>query len=142
MNLMSMIATQLGVKIGEEFNIEESGKVGLKTKGTYVFQPDGIKANSDTPFVDTKNVLNGLCVGYYEVVKLPYKPKQNDIYYIVGFAPGNEGLVVVPRMWQGTIADLENFYCGNCFPTKEKGEENKLGVYDRLTRMDGNNVQP
>ena len=137
MNLIPKICELLGVEIGEEFNAEHAniGKVLTNSKDEPVifkFQNDGLYAkcsygSGDFFLIGMGNFLKG----DYEIVKLPFEPKDGETYYTVRFY-ANE-LVVCDREFRYEMTPLADKYCGNCFRTKAEAEREKYNVYERLT---------
>jgi len=67
--------------------------------------------------------------GDYEIVKLPFEPKQGETYYKVIL---RDGLSVAKEDWTGWLADYSDKYCGNCFRTESEAEKHKYEIYEKL----------
>ena len=78
-NLIPEIAQMLGVEIGEDFKIK-----GYNEQ-TYRFDADGLKViysclmKKRLTFANV--MLSSLLAGKVEIVKLPWKPKKDDVYF-------------------------------------------------------------
>ncbi len=85
-NLIPEIAKMLGVELGEEFEIK--GYKGL----VYKFIDDEliVRSENDTESVYTtaNMTLVSLLKGKYEIVKLPWKPKEGESFYTFTAAYG------------------------------------------------------
>lgn len=118
----------LGIKIGEEFKISiyklslwkfDSYK-GLLVKHNEM--QDWIEASRD----QYMKLLNG----FYQIEKLPFKPKEDErywFYYIRDDEIGNT------RFSETNTNDLMRVYCGNCFHSEAEAEKYKHEIYEKLT---------
>ncbi len=127
MNLIPKIAEMLGVEIGEVFKLKSSECEydelyrlgdGLEIKGEYGFEKSCR--------------LKGLLTGAFEIIKLPFEPKEGDRYWHVYWICPNYIKAVV-NIWNGIQIDYMNNCCGNVFRTQEEAEALKYEVYERLT---------
>ena len=118
-NLIPEIAKMLGVEIGEEFKVKGDDET------TYSFTDDGLKLiynggigiaeiSSDAAFIDLVN-------GKDEIVKLPWKPKERDIFYSFSTTYGK--WVVRSNMWAGAPCDYALLDKGWVYRTKEEAED-------------------
>lgn len=100
-NLLPEIAKMLGVELGEEFKIK--GYEGL----TYKLTDNGLELTTvdgqKTKWFDN-GALNSLLKGKMEIVKLPWKPKKDDVYYSFDLVCG-EYWVVYQHVWTGSPYD-------------------------------------
>lgn len=137
-NLIPKIAEMLGVELGEEFKIKDH-------TGTL----DSIALNSVYAFVEHDSfeglvltvstgearplympprplepialkVFELLCRGKCEVVKLPWKPKEDDIYYTFGLTRGK--WVVYVGWWENEPHCYALLEKGWIFRTKAEAE--------------------
>ena len=95
-NLIPGITKMLGVELGEEFQIK--GYDGL----TYKLTDNGLELTTvdgqKTKWFDN-GALNSLLKGKMEIVKLPWKPKEGDVFY--SFALRGKWVVRLYR-WTGS----------------------------------------
>lgn len=120
-NYWPEIAKMLGVEIGEEFVIESYFS-------RYCINEDGLQSTNKS--VDLKKVLIVLLSGECAIKKLPWKPKQDDVY----FYWNPEGSLCRTNY---RITSTHDNYCvahNNCFRTKETANkpENRLAAIKGL----------
>ena len=120
-NLIPQIAHMLGVELGEEFKIK--GYDDSNTR-TYKFTAQGLRVKLvEHPEATEFNALaafNSLLVGDIEIIKLPWKPKERDIFYSFDFTYGKLG--VKSDLWAGVSCDYALLDKGWVFPTREEAE--------------------
>lgn len=87
-NLIPQIAEMLGLKLGEEFKVESRGGskyiCNFTMEGLFVhdsFLQDGSGSYDN-------ELLAHIVCGDVKVIKLPWKPKENDIFYTFDFTYG------------------------------------------------------
>lgn len=109
-NLMQEVANLLGVEIGEEFRLDnpDNDKVFRLTA-------DGLL--NDDNILCTES-LTYLLIGGCKIVKLPWEPKQGELYWVV-----LENRVVEWVCVNG-MTDRSYLKLGNRFHTKEEAEAN------------------
>ena len=73
-NLIPQIAQMLGVELFEEFKVEGDNR-------TYWFDLDGLHSGEYVVEDEDDAMLHDLLCGEDEIVKLPWKPKQDETYY-------------------------------------------------------------
>ena len=98
-NLIPQIAQMLGVEIGEEFKVVYKvvnktvfEKICTFTKEGMFVHEEGCSGKYD------KNLLTDIICGKAEIVKLPWKPKKDDVYYTFEILRGKW---VVRSVWWG-----------------------------------------
>ena len=113
-NLMPEVAKLLGVEIEEEFRIKKYDNRKFK------FYKDGLKMKWDreNEWNINNTWLMGLYTGEDEIVKLPWKPKNNEQYWTV------EEDSIFYDSWDNNMMDYSYLKLGNCFRTKEEAEAN------------------
>lgn len=78
-NLIPQIAKMLGVELGEEFKIKGDNEL------TYQFTDDGLKLTHNSgielALISANVAFVDLVNGKDEIVKLPWKPKEEEHYY-------------------------------------------------------------
>lgn len=111
MNYMEQVSNMLGVKLGKNFKVKDNfgnvlpNKYYLSERGLI---NEGGECENEPCFMD---VLSGALT----IVKRPFKPKMDEIYFCV-CADGE----VRKRHWCGGMFDYLLFNSGNCFRTKEE----------------------
>ena len=138
MNLIPKIAEMLGVEIGEEFNAKHAniGKFLTNSKeepAIFKFGNDGLYAkcsdgSGDFFLIGMGNFLRG----DYEIVKLPFKPKNGEQYYRI-FIHRDGDININRDTWVDWTTDYMCTYCGNCFRTRAEAEKHKYEIYEKLT---------
>ena len=97
-NLIPAIARMLGVKVGEKFKIK-----GENELMTYSFNSDGLQVTYgdgiEIPYISTNSAFVALLKGKDAIVKLPWKPKEGDVFY--SFALRGKWVVRLYR-WTGS----------------------------------------
>lgn len=123
MATMKDLAALLGVELGEEFRISDS-------LWLYKFDDNGLmhKAKGGWRPFETENTLCDLFAGREEIVKLPWKPKDGDLYY----KANDVDLNVELRTWKSSLQDFEAYAAGNCFMDKEDAVIHWQEVIDHL----------
>lgn len=128
-NYMSEIAKMLGVNIGEEFIIQNADR-----KETAILAMDGLRI----PFphgmaeMDDGRLLLKVLQGHYEIIKLPWKPKEDEPYWTISFfkehRPYAENYV-----WNGDDMDFTKLKLGMVYRTQAEAEAHLAEDYERLT---------
>lgn len=119
-NLIPEIARMLGVEIGEEFKVKGDDET------TYSFTDDGLKLiynggigiaeiSSDAAFIDLVN-------GKDEIVKLPWKPKQDETFYTFGIHATENKWVVVSAEWWDNVKNLALYKIGWIYRSQAEAE--------------------
>lgn len=118
-NLIPQIAHMLGVELGEEFKIK--GYDGLIYKltdaGLELTTVDGQK----TKWFD-HGALNSLLKGKFEIVKLPWKPKEGEKYWGFWYSSLNDAWIVLLYTWGNNPADFAFYKAGWVYRTKEEAQ--------------------
>ena len=111
-NYMADVARMLGVELGEEFNIKDS-RVFYKivNKGLYY------KFNT-TWYPSSNDLFVKLIMGKVEIIKLPWEPKNGDMYYY----PESNFTGVSWYKWANDSVDFALKEIGMAFRTKEECE--------------------
>ena len=132
-NLMTEVAALLGVEIGEKFiieNAEHNLQVVLVADGLHVTKDDFLGSSN------SKLLQNVLC-GLFRVKKLPWEPREGDMYYIL-----NTGaLIVESYSWGNSTFDLAVKSLGIIHRTEEEAEAHFAEDYEKLTGKELGDVQ-
>ena len=117
---MEEVAKMLGVEMGENFRISTSNREffitisGLHSVGEE-YEPCA-KFENETLFLQTLK-------GNIEIIKLPFLPKEGDIYYSYMWSEPLRGAVIVNTMFVSSDAQCRSDYMlGNCYRTKAECE--------------------
>lgn len=100
-NYMQDVAKMLGVELGEEFKIEGSNLI-------YKFLENGLYFRCIEGWLPAIYQFLDLIKGELEIVKLPWQPKEGDVYYY----PGDKFNAVYHSIWGNSVF---------CFAFKEAG---------------------
>jgi hypothetical protein len=137
MNLIPMIAKELGVEVGEEFNAKHVniGKILTNSKeepAIFKFGNDGLYAKCSDGSGDFFLIgMGNFLKGDYEIVKLPFEPKEGERYWYVYW--GTEYIKVTDIPFEDDDMHYHHKYCGNCFRTEAEAEKHKFEIYEKLT---------
>ena len=129
--LVPDIAKLLGVELGEEFRIRSSG-CKMCEPGIYKFDlGEGlVKKDENGVFNSNSSVeFEDLCLGNYEVVKLPWEPKEGEEY----FALSAYYKSVEKKTWKGSTFGYAMKTLGMVYRTREEAEANFYKDYEKLT---------
>lgn len=117
-NLIPEIVKMLGLQLGEEFKVEGYDEL------TYRFAGDGLKLTYDNNIelsdIACKVAFAALLNGKDEIVKLPWKPKERDIFYSFSTTYGK--WVVRSNMWAGAPCDYALLDKGWVYRTRAEAE--------------------
>lgn len=117
-NIIPGIAKMLGVKIGEEFKVNS-----LYEQMIFKFADNVLLGRIDVEgsiWTPAYVVLSNLLGGDVEIIKLPWKPKKNDVFYTFDFTYGKWG--VKPDMWAGAPCDYALLGEGWVYRTRAEAE--------------------
>ena len=119
-NLIPQIAQMLGVAIGEEFKIKGEDEL------TYRFDSDGLKLTHDSGIELAQTSANvafvDLVNGKDEIVKLPWKPKQDETFYTFGIHATENKWVVVSVEWWDNVKNLALYTIGWIYRSQAEAE--------------------
>ena len=119
MNLIPMIREQLGLDENEEFNLINPNGVPFTERFRFTDRTFQIEENErwiEAESLMLKLLLKGEC----EVVKLPFKPKEGELYYYVNL---NIGEVMGNYYYSDMNHHVLIVNSGNCYRTKEEAEK-------------------
>ena len=90
------------------------------------------RALQDGEYEDASDILYDILAGNYEIVKLPWEPKQGEEYWTIHFEPvGNPRAILYP--WMGDKPDFTNLRLNMVYRTKAEAEAHLAEDYERLT---------
>lgn len=111
-NYMADVARMLGVELEEEFHLKDSNVF-------YKIANKGLCYKFNTTWYPSSNDLFvKLMTGEVEIVKLPWKPKEGDVYY----RPWRYFKGVTSTYWNNAVEDFALKEAGMIFRTAEECE--------------------
>jgi len=116
MNYIPQIAKMLGVEMGERFTVKYTKR---KIGTSFYFAEDGLH-NEESSDVYSMT-LAGILYGKYEIKKLPWKPEEDEIYYIPIVAGGTADYDY--HYWNNEQIDLPRYNANLVCRTKEEALE-------------------
>ena len=128
-NLVSVLAANLGVELGEEFELKYNNQI--EERRFYKFELDGLKAcdASDRNWWRDDMTLWGLISGECSVVKRPFKPKFHEVYYRYA----NSTFDVIKADWGALPWEFALLLCGCIFRTAEEAIAARPQKHKELT---------
>ena len=114
-NLIPEICKMLGVELGEEFKIEGDNR-------TYWFDLDGLHSGEYVAEDEDDAMLHDLLCGEVEIVKLPWKPKQDETFYTFGIHATENKWVVVSVKWWDNVKNLALYKIGWVYRSQAEAE--------------------
>ena len=130
-NLIPEIAKLLGVETEEAFKIRRPD-YEVCENGIYAFfENEGLmKKNEQGEFDSNSSIeFEDLCLGNYEVVKLPWEPKYKEYYY----CPSVTERRVIELLWLDDTRDYALKALNMIYRTKAEAEAHLEEDYKRLT---------
>lgn len=117
-NYMPEVAKMLGVELGEVFEVLEypSKKFQITNYGIERLQDGEWQCN----IAVNSFILERLLAGEYTIKRKPWKPKDDEEYWLVNQC-GN----VISLNWIDNFLCITNYKIGNCYRTKEEAEANR-----------------
>ena len=131
-NLIPKIAEMLGVELGEEFKIKGYEEL------TYQFELDGLSVVYDNSTrVSAANALSALLNGEREIVKLPWKPQYDQLYWTFNLITGTNRLCVIQDVWKNEPRDVALLKGRWAFRTRIEAEAALPDVAEELGKALG-----
>lgn len=121
-NLMPQIAEMLGIELGEEFKVE--GDKDFEQK-TFYLTARGLKVKLDQcpkKEIPAMAVLDSLLFGDTKIIKLPWKPKQDETFYTFGIHATETKWVVVSVKWWDNVKNLALYKIGWIYRSQAEAE--------------------
>lgn len=126
---MSEVAKVLGVQLYERFIIKNKDfqeTVLLGANGFYVVGSNNALGEEDC------ELFSKVLQGNYEIEKIPWTPKYNDVYWTMYFA--SDGKPFASRVvWIGDSVDFTNKALDKIYRTKEEAEKHFAEDFKKLT---------
>lgn len=117
MNYMKQIAEMLGVEMGEEFKVRSTKCIQNVNSEIFVFTKVGMTTDDG---ITRNDILIDLLLGAFEIVKLPWKPKDGDYYWYHEY---DEGCALCRTTWSDSSYDLALYKLGKLYRTKAEAEK-------------------
>ena len=130
-NLISNIAWFLGVELGEEFKLRILEKEVCEP-GIYKFDlGEGlVKKDKNGVFNSNSSIeFEDLCLGNYEIVKLPWEPREGERYFYPSVIAKN----VDCTNWICCSFDYAMKALGMIYKTPEEAQAHFAENYEKLT---------
>lgn len=118
MNYYKQVAEMLGVELNEEFKVAYSDDALCEKP--YKITVDGLLCKSALGW-ERSTLLHSIIAGDIEIVKLPWKPKEDEFYYYYSPYVG----ITCQERWMNTASDYCMWKLGNCFRTREEATKGK-----------------
>ena len=130
MNLIPMIAKELGVEVGEEFKLQWNG---VEQTGLFRFTNYRLESKfQNKEDWGECSVLTELLNGGITIVKLPFEPKDGEQYWFIGLY--DEKPTVMHTIWNSAdMTHYERKYSGNVFRGFDDSHKMQYEIYERLT---------
>ena len=114
-NLMYEICKMLGVELLEEFKVAGDNR-------TYWFDLDGLHSGEYVAEDEDDAMLHDLLCGEVEIIKLPWKPKQDETFYTFGIHATETKWVVVSVKWWDNVKNLALYKIGWIYRSQAEAE--------------------
>ena len=147
MNVIPKMAEALGLKIGERFKLNVSGKISdaeffFTEEELLYYLPGRVSiayANGKDPFEGhaSNQTIVSILNGEYEIVKLPWVPKIGEDYWCVLPSSDPDHPRTSLMSMNKSVFSMINLHLGNYYQTQEEAEADKnrfiKELKDRLT---------
>ena len=130
MNYYKKIAEMLGVELGEEFSLKNNKTNELNECRYKITQEEGIMYSIDREKWVRSAVLMSIVNGSYSVVKLPWKPKNDEKYWYYSETINQ----ATYHKWSFGNYDLCLWKLGNCFRTEEEAEAKGKEIVEQIMK--------
>ena len=132
-NLMPEIMKMLGVEYNEKFQLDNYGTESAKGNLFCFNEKNGLlRCDPDGVVFGASELVYGILCWYYTIVKLPWEPKDGDIYYVMYFRSGTKPNIECYK-WSGCAEDYGLLKLGMAYRTQEAAEAHLAEDYERLT---------
>ena len=129
-NIMSQIAQMLGVEMEEEFKVDiaTEGEIFRITENGLELKK--LESSSSSSFGDTnlqvwKTIPTSfvkLLTGEAKIVKLPFNPKQGDVYWSFYRSTITDKWLATSITWTNSVTDIAKFKVGWCYRTEREAK--------------------
>ena len=119
MNLIPVIREALGLQEHEEFNLINPQRSVISR--AFRFTSNSLQIHYPQGWEEAHSMtLIALLRGDLKVAKLPFRPEEGELYYLVGFYTGD---VISTCYAKECQSDIVNVKGGNCYRTEEEAEK-------------------
>lgn len=116
-NHMEEVAHMLGVELGERFKVKVDGCEVIDV--VFYLSEKGLCEENNSDYAsDYAYELAYLLTGEWEIVKLPWKPYPNDIFWYIN----SQGAIDYQRFSPFCSLDLALYKLGKLYRTKEEAQ--------------------
>lgn len=131
MNYYKKIAEMLGVELEEEFKLKPSC-LEKPWNSLYRFSTDGLENKySDCSWVKCeKGAIDNILIGQTEVIKIPWKPKKDEMYWFYGSSLEQ----ALWATWRLNSGDFCRWKTGNCFRTEEEAKTKGKEIMEAIQK--------
>ena len=129
MNYYKQIAEMLGVELEEEFSVKNC-KTNELNISRYKMTQEGIMYSVGREKWGRSSLLMSIINGSYSVVKLPWKPKDDELYYYYSPYAG----ITCQQIWDNTASDYCMWKLGNCFRTKAEAQTKGKEIMEKIEK--------
>lgn len=132
-NLMPEIIKMIGVEYGERFKLRIAGKESCEAGLSFFTERGNLMwISSHNEVSESNDEIFNILSGFYEVVKLPWEPKYNDVYWTMLFK--SDGKPFTDRLvWSGDSIDFSKKALGMVYRTEKEAKEHLAEDYMKLT---------
>lgn len=127
-NLIPVITDCLGVRIGEEFDVNIPYKGQAKYHRYKLTNIGLLRRRNGVDWVSASGFLERLVCGDYEIIKLPFKPVLHEEYWTYD---RNWNFVTVA--WSNNFFDYLALKNGCVFRTYDEVHDARMSKYEELT---------
>lgn len=130
MNYYKKIAEMLGVELGEEFRLKENKTKNIVRPRYKITQEEGLLFSVNRNEFDRSTILISIINGSYSVVKLPWKPKNDEMYWFYSISLEQ----ALWKTWRLNSGDLCRWKTGNCFRTEEEAQSKGKEIMEQIRK--------
>ena len=124
-NIWEIIANQYGIPLEREFTIDE-----LAQSPVYKFTKNGIvRVGCSLP--TSPDISLHILSGEVSITPKSWKPELGDTYWTVDMN-STRTLVTESFTWNDDMTDFCNYYCDNCFKTREEAQAQSSDILAKL----------
>ena len=128
MNYYKQVAEMLGVELNEEFSLKHKDGTLLSKK--YRISPNAgllLKIGGEW---HQSGYIGEIISGNLTIVKLPWKPKEDEFYYYYSPYCG----ITYQERWANTSSDYCMWKIGNCFRTREEASKKGKEIMETIEK--------
>lgn len=128
MNYYKQVAEMLGVELNEEFRLKHKDGRILKCKYK-ITECSGLLFKCNEEWLKS-GYLDEIICGDLTIVKLPWKPKDDEFYYYYSPCAGSTN----QQRWMNTSSDYCMWKIGNCFRTREEALAKGTEIMEKIEK--------